>query len=302
MARDVPGLVHRAVDVAAHDAVQVPPPDDEAERDATLVHPLGVVRRPGDRVRDARVDAQGAQEGAGVPDPRGVAAEEHGEPDDAEERDADVAEAALPGPIGEVTEADRQHGGRRVRRDRKELRLRLRVPQVVDDRGQEEGEGVQRPVGAHVDDGGQPGLPILDWGPEIRHLEGFVLGTRLLVRLQPADDPRPVGIRQESSLIREVVHHPEGGDPDEHSQDAFEDEDPRPAALTAHAFHQPDGGRQETTERAGHGRRGEENGHPDPKLRTLVPAGKVVADPGEETGLGETEEPPSSHQAGVVVR
>lgn len=45
-----------------------------------------------------------------------------------------------------------------------------------DDAGQEQAEGVEGGVAAHVDGGVEPGLPILDGGPEIRHSELLVLG------------------------------------------------------------------------------------------------------------------------------
>jgi len=302
VARRVAGTVLGAVDVAAHDPVQVAPSDDDPQRDAALVHALGVVRGPRDGVGDARVDAQGPEEGARVPDPGALGAQEHGEADDAEEGDEDVAEAALAGPVGDVTDGDGQDGGGGVGGHGEELGARGGVAQVVDDGGQEEGEGVQRPVGAHVDDGGEPGLPVLDGGPEIGQLERLVLGAGLLVHLEPADDAGPVDVGEEGGLVREVVHHPEGGDPDDHRHEAFEDEDPGPAALAAHAAHQADGGREQPTEGAGHGGGGEEDGHADAELGSFVPAGQVVTDAREEAGLGEPEEPARRHQAAEVVR
>jgi len=294
--------IRGAVDVAAHDPVQVSPPDDDPQRDPALVHALGVVRGPGDGVGDARVDAQGPEEGAGVPDPGAVATQEHRETDDAEHGDADVAEATLAGLVGDVTDGHGQDGGGCVRRHGEELGPRGRVAQVFDDGGQEEREGVQRPVGAHVDDGRQPGLPVLDGGPEVGHLELLVLGAGLLIGLEPTDDAGPVDVGQEGGLVREVVHHPEGGDPDEHGQEAFEDEDPGPAALAADAAHQADGGREQSAEGPGHGRGREEDGHADAELGSFVPAGQVVTDAGEEAGLGEPEEPTGGHHAAEVVR
>ena len=301
VARDVPRGVLGPIDVAAHDPVQVAPPDDDPERDAALVHAFGVVRRPRDRVRDARVDAQRTQEGAGVPDPRAFGAEEHGKPDDAEQGDANVTETTFPGPVGDVADADGQTRGRRVRRDREQLRPRVRVPEIADDGGEEEGEGVQGPVGAHVDDGGQPGLPVLDRGPEVRHLELLVLRARLLIPFQAADDAGPVDIGQEARLIREVVDHPEGSEADDDGQEAFEDEDPGPPSLAADTPHLPDRARQKPTEGARHGRGGEEDGHADTEFGTLVPTRQVITDAGEQTGLGETEEPPRRHQPAVIV-
>ena len=71
MALSVQGGVGGAVDVGGDDAVEVAPADDEAHRDAALVDAFGVVGRPDDGVGDAGVDAQGAEEGAGVADSGG---------------------------------------------------------------------------------------------------------------------------------------------------------------------------------------------------------------------------------------
>ena len=46
--------------------VQISPSDHEPQRDSSLVDSLDVVRRPANRVRNARVDAHGAQEHARV--------------------------------------------------------------------------------------------------------------------------------------------------------------------------------------------------------------------------------------------
>lgn len=57
MALSVQRRVFRLVDVAGDDAVEVPPADDEAERDAPLVDAFGVVGGPDDGVGDAGVDS-----------------------------------------------------------------------------------------------------------------------------------------------------------------------------------------------------------------------------------------------------
>ena len=244
MARNVARTVLGPVDVATHDPVEVAPPDDDPECDTALVHALRVVRRPGDGVGDARVNAQGAEEGAGVSDSGALGSQEHGETGDTQEGDADIAEAALAGLVGDVTDGDGQDGGGGVGWHREELGPRGRVAQIADDGRQEEREGVQRPVGAHVDDGRQPGLPVLDGGPEVGQLELLVLGAGLLVHLESADDTGPVDVREEAGLVREVVYHPEGNESDDDGQEAFEDEDPSPAALAPDATHQADGGRE----------------------------------------------------------
>lgn len=101
-----PRFILRAVNIRAHHAIEVSPPDNEAERDTALVHAFEVVGRPGDGVRDAGVDAHGAEERACVLDAWRAGAEEHGEAYDAEEGHDDVAETALLGAICDPADED----------------------------------------------------------------------------------------------------------------------------------------------------------------------------------------------------
>lgn len=55
------GGVRAAVDIRGDDAVEISPPDDEADGDAALVDSLDVVGSPGDGVADAGVDTQGGE-------------------------------------------------------------------------------------------------------------------------------------------------------------------------------------------------------------------------------------------------
>ena len=66
MALAVQGRGVGLVDVGGDDTIEVAPADDEAHGDAALVDAFGVVGGPDDGVGDAGVDAEGAEEGAGV--------------------------------------------------------------------------------------------------------------------------------------------------------------------------------------------------------------------------------------------
>lgn len=66
MAELVSRSILRAVDVARHNAVQIAPADHEAQSDSALVHAFGIIGAPGNRVGDAGVDAQSAEEGTCV--------------------------------------------------------------------------------------------------------------------------------------------------------------------------------------------------------------------------------------------
>lgn len=99
------------VDVGRDDAVEVAPADDHAEHEGALEGALGVVVEPGERVGDGRVDARGAEEGAGVLDLEVVGAEEHDEAGHADEHGEDVAVATVAGVIGEEADGDGADGG-----------------------------------------------------------------------------------------------------------------------------------------------------------------------------------------------
>ena len=90
------------IDVRANNAVEIAPADDESHCDTTFVNAFGVVGDPDDGVGDARVDAEGAKEGAGIADAGIWSGDEHSEADHAENGGEDVAEASLFGSIGHL--------------------------------------------------------------------------------------------------------------------------------------------------------------------------------------------------------
>ena len=79
--------------IGRHNAVQIPPSNNETENDAAFVDPFDVVGYPGNGICDAGVYSEGTEEGARIFYTGFLGAEEHGEADYAEERHADVAEA-----------------------------------------------------------------------------------------------------------------------------------------------------------------------------------------------------------------
>lgn len=91
MAGDEPRRILAAIYVTDDHALQIRPAHRHAQRDAALVHSLGVVRQPGHRVRYAGVDAHAGQEGAGVFGARREVAEQDPEADHPERGDGDGA-------------------------------------------------------------------------------------------------------------------------------------------------------------------------------------------------------------------
>ena len=90
------------IDIRANNAVQVAPADDESHCDTTFVDAFGIVGDPDDSVGDARVDAKGAKESAGVADGGVGSGDEHGEADHSEDGGEDIAQASLFGSIGDL--------------------------------------------------------------------------------------------------------------------------------------------------------------------------------------------------------
>lgn len=150
-----------------------------------------------------------------------------------------------------------------------------------DDAGQEQAESVEWGVAAHVDDGVEPGLPILDGGPEILHFEFLMLGGGLLIGFQAAEDPLPVLFREEGSLVGKVENHPEADDSDQDRRQSLQDEDPGPSPLAANAIHLSNCRGEQATKGARHGCGGEEDGSADTELGSFVPTTQIVIDAGE---------------------
>ena len=122
-----------------------------------------------------------------------------------------------------------------------------------------------------------------------------MLGGRLLIGFQAADDPLSVLLRQESGLVWEIEHHPEAGDSHKHRRQSLQDEDPGPSSLAADAIHLSNRSSKQTTERARHGCGGEEDGGADPEFGAFVPATQIIVNAGEQARLGETQPPSRRH-------
>jgi hypothetical protein len=324
-----PGCVGPAVDVGGDDTVQVSPAHDETDGDAAFVDAFHIVGGPGDGVGDAGVDSEGAEVDACVLDggfggswrstekgqleigswTMGANGEkggmlgitnQHSKSCNPQEANRNIAQPSLPCPVRCKSNNDRQYGGNRVWWHAQQLRFRRRITQFPDDGRHEQRKRIQGTITTHVDNHARIGLPVLHRRPEISHLEVFVLGTALLILLQPANHPAPVIDRQKLGFIGEVLHHPEGDDADEDGSNAFQDENPCPTWLAAYTIHSGDGSSEETAKGSSHGGGGEEDCSSHAEFGALVPAGEIIVDAGEEAGFGETKEPPCSGQAGEI--
>ena len=90
------------IDVRANNAVEIAPADDESHCDTAFVDAFGIIGNPDDGVGDARVDAEGTKEGAGIANTGVGSGDEHNEANHAEDRGENVAEASLFGSIGDL--------------------------------------------------------------------------------------------------------------------------------------------------------------------------------------------------------
>lgn len=264
------------VDIAAHNTVNVAPSNDKAQDDSALVHSLDIVRDPRNGDGDAWVDAHGSEERAGVLHARLGRRHQHDETGNANQGNGDVENGPLLDFVGPEACRDGGDSGGRIWWHAEQL-----IPDdgslagkahVLDDGRQEQTEGVQRHEGAHVHEHAGVRLPVLDGRPEILHLEGFVLGRALLVLLESIQHTHAIIWGQEFCLVREVMHHEEGDEADQHCQCAFDDEDPGPPGNAPFAVQFLDSSRKETSKGAGQCGGGKEYGGSDTEFVALVPA------------------------------
>ena len=124
----------------------------------------------------------------------------------------------------------------------------------------------------------------------------------MLILFEPSNHPLPVYVGKEGRFSREVKDHEERDASNHHGSEAFEDEDPSPPPLSAHAIHVFDSCSEQSTKRSRQRRGRKEYGSPDTELFSLVPAAQVVVDTWKETRLGQTQEESRGHQALEIVR
>ena len=124
-----------------------------------------------------------------------------------------------------------------------------------------------------------------------------MLGTGLLIGLQPPNHPPPIVHTQKRRLVREIKYHPETRNADQDCRQTLKNEDPRPPALSSDAIHLSNSCSKQPTKRSRHGSRAEEDGQTNTELVALIPTTQIITDPGEKSGLSHAEEPARSHHA-----
>lgn len=187
------------------------------------------------------------------------------------------------------------------RRDRSQLGHGRTVSVALDDGGSEVGISVGRHNHAQVHEAAEPDLVVL------HDVQGVLEGEFLLraavarVRLQTGSDVGAFVFGEPFCLLGEGGEGEEEDDAHDTSQGAFEDEDPAPTEVTAHAAHLADGRGKQTTESAGQGSGGKEESESLLSLGTLIPHSQEVEAAGEHAALEDTQEEAGGDETAVVL-
>lgn len=205
MSKEEPRRILRPIDVRTHHSIDIAPTNYKSKRNSAFVDTLNIVRRPRYRVRYTRVYTQCAKERACILNTGLRRPKQHAEASNPKYRHADIAQPALLRAVGQPSDQHRDDGSEGVGRDAEKVCGGGGVAELFDDSGEEEGEGVERPVGTHVDDGEHEGFPVFDGLPEILHLELFVRGGGLLVGAETAEDAGAVVGGEECSFSLEEI-------------------------------------------------------------------------------------------------
>jgi hypothetical protein len=218
-------------------------------------------------------------------------------PQVADKRHSHVNPRPLPPLIRHKRNDNSDYARKDVHRHAQQVRPGRRVPELADDAGQEEREGVERAIGTGVEQHPQPCLPVLHGVEYVPLLESLTRSGVLVVRLEASDnnlwkkrqkvlissfptehDARrgtthgTLSLGEELGVIREVLDDPEARDTGDDGGEPLEDEDPRPRGLAGDAVHVRDGSREQAAEGARNGRGGEKERCAEAELGALVPA------------------------------
>lgn len=126
---------------------QVSNPDLDGHPSTSFVATCKVVRQPRDVTGETGVYRTSDDENARIHHARlltRVCGDTHDKTDDHDAQERDDERTAFANAIGDVREEYGQDGSRDVNRNSQELGCAGRVPEVLDDRGQEKADSVQR--------------------------------------------------------------------------------------------------------------------------------------------------------------
>ncbi|KND93267.1 hypothetical protein TOPH_02024 [Tolypocladium ophioglossoides CBS 100239] len=271
---------------------------------------------PSQRQPDNDIQPARHQETRKVVHRRRRVGQQDGVPQNAYRPEDDTEHASHLKPVREKGRGHVRHRAEKVARHREQLHLGRRPPsETVDDGGEERREAcltvardvtarkptVEHRVHAKLRSAKRPHLPV-------RKRPRHVPPAKLLARLgAPVLPPAPhlhqrllsLGEKVRRARIvgqRKVRRHAEHD-----ARQAFDDEDPSPAAQPPRAVEVPDAVRQQAAQRAGDGRADEQVPHAQRELVLGVEEGQVHGEPWEQPGLDGAEQQPARHEAGVRV-
>ncbi len=240
MTEDELRSILRTVKVRRHRSSHIANTDLERHTGCTLVRASKIIRDPRDVSREGAVDARSGDEDACIDSSRRGASmrsdKRHNEANEnSHHRPENIRTSRFPCLrrfIRVVTSNNCQDRSNDINRNRQQLRHLRLVPQLVDNRRHEKGDGVERADDAPVHQQAEVELPVGEGLDDEFPLEVVALGDHAAgflaaLVLQAVGCPGALFHRQEGGGVREVVHYEEGTDGHDDGEEAFEDEDLR---------------------------------------------------------------------------
>jgi hypothetical protein len=122
--------------------------DVHCDPHCSLDRAANVVPIPRNTLRNVRVDSTAKEEASRIFDVRVLGRDEHDKANDRRDIEPNHENSSSPESVGSKPTSDAQEAGHDIGWNRHKLRFFVRIVKCLDDRRQEEGEGVQRSVDA----------------------------------------------------------------------------------------------------------------------------------------------------------
>lgn len=207
----------------------------------------------------------------------------------------------MPARIASHSDNHTEAEGGNPRRDRPQLGHGRAVTVPLNDSGREVSISVSWNDHAQIHEAAEPNLVVLHDVQSILEGELLLRAAVARVRLQTSLDIGTFVLGKPLCLLGEGREGEEEDDAHETGQSTFEDENPTPTQVTAHAAHLADGRGEQTTEGAGQRSGGEEQSKPLLSLGTLIPHGQEIKAAGKHAALENTQEEAGGDETAVVL-
>lgn len=308
MTKSVLRLVLHSVNVGGDSSEQVTNTNLHSHGNGSLVRARDVVGDPGDNTGDGGVDTEGGKVTADVGGSR-VGSSRNGDGENVTEHHANQVECnedrSLLQLIGEPGLAHTPDSSNNVNGDGEELGLGGGVAEVLDNGGQEEGDGVKRTDDTPEESEMQPGLDILEGVPEVLGVHGIILGNGggrgLTIKLDSVHDELSLFLGQELGGLGVIVEGEVSNEANDDGGDTLKDENPSPALKASNTSHLGDSESKQTREGTSNRGGREEHSLSELKLSSAVPGGEIVSDTREKTSLEDTEQDSCGEKTSIVL-